>query len=579
MSDTLGQAYVQIIPSSKGISGSISNVLNGEAEDAGRKGGNKYIGALKKVMAGAAVGKWIGDALSAGGDLEQSLGGIETLYKDSADKMKEYASQAYMTAGVDANTYMEQVTSYSAGLITAMDRDVSAAADVANMAMLDMADNANKLGTPLESIQNAYQGFSKQNYTMLDNLKLGYGGTKSEMERLLRDAEKFSGVKYDINNLDDVYNAIHVIQEEMDITGTTAKEAASTIKGSVGMWKASYKDLIANLALGEDIYPQLEALVESSIAVLKNVIPAIWHVFSGIPMMLVQHWPEITGAIKEMIQKMVDTWNHSKNQWLQMGALILSDAAQGLIEKIPDFLNKLADLIRKVVSFIVHNIPQIVATLGVLTGKIVAYLFEAMPRIVKSALNLLLSILGGVGKLIVTAIKAPFIWAWNHIKSLYGTIGKWFAGKVSDIKSSCSGVWDAITAPFRKAYDKIVEIINKIKNFFPISVGKIFTNIQVPSFSMTNGDFNGGKPARITTVWHAKAENQPYLFTRATLFGAGERNDELLYGRQQLMRDIKEASGGGQIIINLNYDAGSDAQEMVSDIARGLKRYRMAGAF
>ena len=207
----LAKAYVQIIPSAQGISGKIQQAIDPEAEPAGASFGGKLVGKLKGIIATAAIGKALGSAISEGANLEQSLGGIETLFKDSADKVKANAAEAYRTAGMSANDYMELTTSFSASLLSSLSNDTSKAADVADMAMTDMSDNANKMGTNMEDIKNAYQGFAKQNYTMLDNLKLGYGGTKTEMERLLTDAQKITGVKYDINNLSDVYSAIHVI--------------------------------------------------------------------------------------------------------------------------------------------------------------------------------------------------------------------------------------------------------------------------------------------------------------------------------------------------------------------------------
>lgn len=234
MATELGKAYVQIIPSAKGISGSIQNQLNPEASAAGESAGSKLgmglkLAAIAAVAAtGAALGKIISSSLTEGANLQQSLGGIETLFKGSADKVKKYADEAYKTTGLSANDYMESVTSFSASLLQSMGGDTEKAADKANMAMVDMSDNANKMGTNMGDIQNAYMGFAKQNYTMLDNLKLGYGGTKTEMERLLADATKLTGVKYDISNLGDVYDAIHAVQEELDITGTTAKEPQGT---------------------------------------------------------------------------------------------------------------------------------------------------------------------------------------------------------------------------------------------------------------------------------------------------------------------------------------------------------------
>ena len=264
--NTIGTAYVKIMPEASGISGQISGIMNPAAKTAGTSAGKLSGAALVKslvtVVAAAGVGKAISASLFAGADLQQSIGGIETLYKDSADKMKAYAEQSYKTTGLSANDYMQATTSYSAALISGYGGDVDKAADAANQAMIDMADNANKMGTPIENIQAAYQGFSRGQYQLLDNLKLGYGGTKTEMERLLKDAQAITGVEYDINNLGDVYEAIHVIQGEIGITGTTQKEAAETISGSISMMKASYQDLIANMALGNDVYPYMVNLVK-----------------------------------------------------------------------------------------------------------------------------------------------------------------------------------------------------------------------------------------------------------------------------------------------------------------------------
>jgi hypothetical protein len=270
MASEIGKAYVQIVPSARGISGKIQQELNGSSlgSDVGSTFGKGFGGAALKTVAalgiGAAIGKTISDSVRQGAELEQSLGGVETLFKDSADKVKENAKKAYQTAGVDANSYMQTVTSYAASLLTSCAGDTNKAADIADMAMVDMSDNANKMGTSMESIQNAYNGFAKQNYTMLDNLKLGYGGTKTEMERLLKDAEKLTGKKYDISNLSDVYEAIHVIQGELGITGTTANEAATTVSGSFNMLKSSFTDFLGNLALGQDVGDSLTNVITSA---------------------------------------------------------------------------------------------------------------------------------------------------------------------------------------------------------------------------------------------------------------------------------------------------------------------------
>lgn len=293
MATQLGKAYVQIIPSAQGISGMIQKELGGEVTSAGNLAGeslgSNLVGTFKKVIAAAGIGKAFGAALSEGAALQQSLGGVETLFKDSADKVKGFANDAYKTTGLSANAYMENVTGFSASLLQSLGGDTDKAAETANMAMIDMSDNANKMGTSMESIQLAYQGFAKQNYTMLDNLKLGYGGTKQEMQRLLADAEKLTGVKYDINNLSDVYSAIHAIQENLDITGTTAREAATTFTGSFESMKAAAQNVLGKIAIGENVTPALQALLETTRTFLfNNFFPMIGNILSGLGVVLTE---------------------------------------------------------------------------------------------------------------------------------------------------------------------------------------------------------------------------------------------------------------------------------------------------
>ena len=302
MATELGQAYVQIMPSAKGISGMIKNAIAPEASAAGQSAGmtigSSIASIATKVIAAAGIGKAFSAAISEGANLQQSLGGIDTLFKDSAEKVKGYANEAFRTAGLSANAYMENVTGFSASLLQSLGGDTAKAADVANMAMIDMSDNANKMGTSMDRIQDAYQGFAKQNYTMLDNLKLGYGGTKTEMERLLADAEKLTGVKYDINNLADVYQAIHAIQGQLDITGTTAKEASSTFSGSFAAMKASAQNVLGKLALGENVMPALQALLDTTSTFLfNNFIPMVSNVFSGLGLLLTEGLSKVASQL------------------------------------------------------------------------------------------------------------------------------------------------------------------------------------------------------------------------------------------------------------------------------------------
>ena len=322
MAIELAKAYVQIVPSAEGIQGSITTLLGGEASRAGDHAGSvlgsRLVKAVTGVLSAAALGKTLAASITSGAALEQSIGGIETLFKDSADAVKAAAADAYKTAGLSANAYMEQTTSFAASLLQSLGNNTRAAADVAQMAMTDMSDNANKMGSDMASIQNAYQGFAKQNYVMLDNLKLGYGGTKTEMERLLADAEKISGVHYDLSSLADVYNAIHVIQTELDITGTTAKEAETTLSGSFNAMKAAASNVLGNLALGEDLTPSLEALSETAQTYLVgNLLPAVGRVLQGIPQVVYTLVPEI----------------------FQSGTDLMQSLSSGFLEGVPQFLS------------------------------------------------------------------------------------------------------------------------------------------------------------------------------------------------------------------------------------------------
>lgn len=392
MATELGKAYVQIIPSARGMKGMLSKELGADIPQVGKEVGEslagKLIGVTKKLIAAAGIGKLIHSSLMEGADLQQSLGGIETLFKGSADVVKKYANEAYKTTGLSANAYMENVTGFSASLLQSLGGDTRKAADVANMAMVDMADNSNKMGTSMDRIQDAYQGFAKQNYTMLDNLKLGYGGTKTEMQRLLADAQKLTGVKYDINNLSDVYQAIHAIQENLDITGTTAKEAATTFSGSFASMKAAAQNVLGKLALGEDIMPSLHQLFETvKTFLVGNLIPMVWNVLKGIPQVL-------AGALGELMHMLFGDYigesimNDLYDVFDKVGGVIstIYDMIFGSLSKKDniDFLKKLG-INEKTASSIVNigdnirtmfeNIGAVISNVAGIVGEFISDLF------------------------------------------------------------------------------------------------------------------------------------------------------------------------------------------------------------
>ena len=326
MATNLGKAYVQIMPSAKGISGMISKELDGEVSSAGKRAGNSLVSTIKGAVVAAGIGKLFASSLMEGGKLQQSLGGVETLFKNNANMVKQYANEAYKTTGLSANAYMETVTGFSASLLQSLGGDTAKAAKVANTAMVDMADNSNKMGTSMELIQNAYQGFAKQNYTMLDNLKLGYGGTKQEMQRLLADAQKLTGVKYDINNLSDVYEAIHVIQKELDITGTTAKEASTTLQGSFASMKAAFMNLLGNLSLGNDIKPALQQLASTTMTFLVgNFLPMVGNILKGLPTLVI-------GAFSGLAEQLRGVFGDEVVNKIQRYLTQVSGAVESFIE-------------------------------------------------------------------------------------------------------------------------------------------------------------------------------------------------------------------------------------------------------
>lgn len=401
MATELAKAYVQIIPSSEGIQGRIRKELEPEADSAGSSFGGKMVGMIKKVIATAAIGKALSASISEGAALEQSLGGIETLFKDSADKVKANAAKAYQTAGMSANDYMELTTSFSASLLSSLAGDTSKAADVADMAMVDMSDNANKMGTNMEDIKNAYQGFAKQNYTMLDNLKLGYGGTKSEMERLLADAQKISGVEYNIDNLSDVYSAIHVIQGQLDITGTTAKEAATTISGSFNQMKAAAKNVMGEIALGMDVGPALNELANTIITfAVGNLLPAVWNVISALPSAIVTFvtalGPQLFAAVSGLIPQIASGITTGIPTLYQSAMQLMDQFNIGIQEQLPTLLQKGVDFISNIVNGILQNLPQVITMAGNVITYFVNTIISMLPTVLSAGARLLLRLVNGI---------------------------------------------------------------------------------------------------------------------------------------------------------------------------------------
>lgn len=412
MADNIGTAYVQIEPSFEGVTPKIEQHFGGEGQNAGKSFGSGFgsvVGVVGKAMAGAAaagataVAGVVKNAVSAFGEYEQLVGGVDTLFKDSSSIVQANADAAFMTAGLSANQYMETVTSFSASLLQSLGGDTEKAAQVADTAIIDMSDNANKMGSSMESIQNAYQGFAKQNYTMLDNLKLGYGGTKSEMERLLADASKLAGTKFDISSYSDVIEAIHVIQTEMGLTGTTAEEASATITGSLSSVKAQWENLMVALANGDDwdIGVYIDNLVETVTTFAGNVMPIVQKALVGVSELIQALAPEIAQALPDLITQILPGL-------LQAGIQIIKSLADGIIQAIPELMPAITDVIMQLCNMLVQMLPELIQVgmqvILELAMGIAQALPELIPTIVETVLTIATYLIDNVDLLIDAAI-------------------------------------------------------------------------------------------------------------------------------------------------------------------------------
>lgn len=374
--------------------------------------------AVAGAAAATAVTALVSKSVGAFADYEQLTGGVETLFGAGGRSVEEYAqsvgksvsdiqgkydslmsaqnavlenaNKAYMTAGMSANEYMDTVTGFSASLISSLGGDTNKAADYANSALVDMSDNANKMGTDMESIKNAYQGFAKQNYTMLDNLKLGYGGTQEEMKRLLSDAEKLTGQKYDISSFADITQAIHAIQTQMDITGTTAKEASTTISGSWGSLKAAFQNVLVGLTTGGDMFDQsLDALVNTAVTFGQNIIPAIKGALSGVGSLIEGLAPVIGETIPPLIHDLAPTLANS-------AVSLISSLVNGLTQNATQFSECLSNIIIVAVAGISTVVPQLLDAASKIVSNLMQGLTNSMPQIVNGAVTLIEGLVNGL---------------------------------------------------------------------------------------------------------------------------------------------------------------------------------------
>ena len=481
MATELGQAYVQIMPSAKGISGMIKNQVQPEADSAGQSAGlslgKSLVTAVSGAIAAAGIGSMFAKSISEGAALQQSLGGIETLFKDNADKVKNYANQAYRTAGVSANKYMENVTSFSASLISSLGGDTAKAAELSNTAMIDMSDNANKMGTDMESITQTYQSLARGNYAMLDNLKLGYGGTKSEMERLMADAEKLTGEHYTVGDFGDTVKAIHAVQESLGITGTTAKEASTTLSGSMASMQAAFSDVLGKLSLGDDIKPALQALAETTSTFLfGNFIPMVGNILKGLP-----------GAITTLISAAIPQISSGlKSVFSDIGVDIdfsgLTSKFSGIITAIQPIINglktafgQLPSLFNSVVGYVTPVINTLVSGFSRLDFSGIQTLIASIIPAIQTGFSTMMSIVGPA----IDSVVNSFVSMWNAAQPLISVIsgalmpafqilGSFLGGVIKGALMGISMAFDSVKIAIGFLTPIITVIVNVFSTLSPV---------------------------------------------------------------------------------------------------------------
>lgn len=434
------------------------------------------VGAAAVGAAATGIAALTKSAVENYAEYEQLVGGVETLFKDSAGIVQEYAANAYKTAGMSANEYMNTVTSFSASLLQSLDGDTNAAAEKANLAITDMSDNANKMGTSMEMIQNAYQGFAKQNYTMLDNLKLGYGGTKEEMQRLLKDAEKLSGQKFDISSYADIVDAIHVVQTEMGITGTTAQEASSTIQGSVSSMKSAWSNLVTGLADDEaDFGTLMDNFVGSVTTAADNIAPRIGIALNGVAKLIQEIVPVAMQYIPQIITEFLPTIGEAAvgivtsigtaifdniDQILEWGQNMLDTLLEGINSKTGNISSVVTQIVTTFGTFILENLPEIImAGINILIA-LAQGIVESIPELATAATKAIIELAGylisseNIEKII--SLGADLINALSEgIGNVIDTLSSVGSDVVESIKSGISAAWNDLVSWFNGIWDSL----------------------------------------------------------------------------------------------------------------------------
>ena len=528
------------------------------------------IGTAAVTAAAAGITALTTTAVNNYAEYEQLVGGVETLFKQSADVVQQYAANAYKTAGMSANEYMETVTSFSASLLQSLDGDTNAAAEKANLAITDMSDNANKMGTSIEMIQNAYQGFAKQNYTMLDNLKLGYGGTKEEMQRLLKDAEKLSGQKFDLSSYSDIVDAIHVVQTEMGITGTTAKEASETISGSLASAKSAWSNLVTGIADdGADFDSLMDNFVGSVTTAADNIAPRIGIALNGvaelikeivpvamqyIPQIITEFLPTIADAAVGIVTSIGTAIFENLDQILEFGQQMLESLLEGITSNAGNISGPVTEIITKFGTFILENLPHIILAGIYILLSLVQGIVESIPELATAATKAIIELAGylisaeNIEKII--SLGADLINALSEgIGNVIDTLSSVGSDVIESIKSSISAAWNGLVSWFNGLWDSLF--------------GNRDVNVNVnKTTSGVDGSHAGGLPYVPFDGYIAELHK-------------GER---VLTAREaKAYKDGEKSSGGGVTVIQNIYSQAKTAADLMLEARHQQERAVLLG--
>lgn len=518
--------------------------------------------------AATAVGVLTKSAVASYAEYEQLAGGVKKLYNMAADEVMKYANEAYKTSGMSANQYMEQATSFSAALVNSLNGDFSAAAKQTDVAMRAISDNVNTFGGDVANVQNAFQGFAKQNYTMLDNLKLGYGGTKTEMERLIADANEYAkanGMAADlsIDSFSDIVTAIDLVQQKQGIAGTTAREAATTIEGSLNMTKAAWENLVAGFANPDaDMGQLMDNLVVAIVGdgegtgLLNQIIPAVQRAIEGIGTFIQAAVPALTQKLPGLIQSFLPVLIQSAMSLVTNLIQALPGIISALVEMLPDVvdtvINGIVDALITATPILVKQMPQMVKAIALGLIKAVGTLVTAGKRLVTTLSS---AIASGISSLASKAV--------SFAKKIPNGIKKGLGSLKSVGTNLIEGLWGGIKAKF----DSVVSKVKALASNLPKAVKKVL-GIASPS-----------KVFEEIGYWIPEGLAQGIEKNMGAVQGASDdmANATAFVPETGSAAFESQASTSGTIIINLNYDASADANDMLKDIARGVRRYRMEG--